>query len=84
MAACRVARFTQLNAAWQGDAFLRNNASRRPSVGFQAHYSAAHADAESLRERTRLAPNRYVAPTDKRRDSVRLEVRMRMQAVEGR
>ena len=86
----RVARYNQLSKEWKRDAFLRHSTGR-PIVGYQAHFSVAHAGEQAVqRIRTqpktsvaraprRLSPNRYVAPTEKRRDDIRWETRVRMQ-----
>ena len=58
----RVARWRELQSAWDRDRFLRAGAAgkggaRRPPVGFNAYFSAAHAEAEDER-RAALASGR--------------------------
>jgi len=62
-------------------------AAKRPNVGFAKYFELAHREEERGRqERRRAAPpkaNAYVAPGDKRRDSLRWQVRRQTMGAEG-
>ncbi|KAL0052045.1 hypothetical protein WJX82_007022 [Trebouxia sp. C0006] len=95
----RVTRHRELQQVWNKDAFLRSGGtaktSKRRGENFNELYAACHAAEDKLKELTLKhgkaakgslkgkQQQENVAPTDKRRDALRWETRMRMQLRDG-
>lgn len=90
----RVNRYHQLAAGWEKDRFLKRNDGRpKQAINFHTYFASVHA-VESERQQQRkqavraqtkkaLEPaSSYKVPTEKRRDSLRWEVRTQMRRVE--
>lgn len=87
----RVARYQQLSQVWNKDRFLKSGAGsqRKASSNFHTQFAALHAAEERQRQQT-LKNSRartkqqlsgaatFVVPSDKRRDELRWQVRMKM------
>ncbi|KAL0033597.1 hypothetical protein WJX79_006452 [Trebouxia sp. C0005] len=95
----RVTRHRELQQVWNKDSFLRSGGtaktSKRRGENFNELYAACHAAEDKLKELTLKhgkaakgtlkgkGQQENVAPTDKRRDALRWETRMRMQLRDG-
>eukprot|EP00242_Pyramimonas_sp_CCMP2087_P016565 CAMPEP_0198205146 /NCGR_PEP_ID=MMETSP1445-20131203/8624_1 /TAXON_ID=36898 /ORGANISM="Pyramimonas sp., Strain CCMP2087" /LENGTH=396 /DNA_ID=CAMNT_0043877309 /DNA_START=117 /DNA_END=1307 /DNA_ORIENTATION=- len=78
----RVARYAQLQQSWSKDTFLTATKKPRTTPNFHLLFASQHAKhATEVSEAKMRKPKKassYVAPQDKRRDSLRWEVRVNL------